>query len=703
MKRFFVMLSLALVTMAAMAVPVKPGWKTIRLADGSEVRVQPWGDEHGHWLQAADGTCYVAKDGMFVAIEKEALLAKREARQGRRGKNKAIYASTSDGLGEYGKMSMGRVPSIGEYTIPVVMVQFSNLSFKSTTTVEKMTRYYNEEGYQDEPNTAGSVRDYFKEQSGGQFIPTFDVVGIVTLSHTYEYYGKNDSQGNDMRLDELPGDVIAAAISQLGTDFSQYVVPAADGNHKDGVPLMAMLYAGKGEATEYPSGSNYLWPCEWDDDEDNIGNGDYEGVHFNSFFIGNELGSGGGGLMGCAVFCHEFGHALGLPDFYGNFDGDDSFGNWSIMDTGAYLDDDCRIPAAYTAYEKSYMGWLNLPELDYTQDEVELCYPGDCAEGSAVIVRHSNTETFILENHQPSTFFPVQYGSGVLVMRIAYKKSSWEYNSPNTSATQKRACVLTANGAKMNYSADKNHLYGYSKTSIGELKTYDGQKKNIAVKKVTKNNDNGTIMLTLNESGGGGGVDPQPVDDALFYESFDQCDGTGGNDDQWSGQIASATFQPDNDGWVVAGDKAYGANQCAKFGTSSIVGSATTPAFTLNGTTTMTFKAGAWKSNNDGTTLLLSAEGGTVEPASVTMEKGSWTDYTVSVTGTGTVTITFEAEKGRFFLDEVFVKTPTTTGITVVEGSPLNSNVWYTLDGRMLPGEPTQKGVYIYKGKKVKK
>ena len=117
----------------------------------------------------------------------------------------------------------------------------------------------------------------------------------------------------------------------------------------------------------------------------------------------------------------------------------------------------------------------------------------------------------------------------------------------------------------------------------------------------------------------------------------------------------------------------------------------------------MTFKAGAWKSNNDGTTLLLSAEGGTVEPASVTMEKGSWTDYTVSVTGTGTVTITFEAEKGRFFLDEVFVKTPTTTGITVVEGSPLNSNVWYTLDGRMLPGEPTQKGVYIYKGKKVKK
>ena len=694
------MLSLAIVTMAAMAVPVKPGWKTIRLADGSEVRVQPWGDEYGHWLQAADGTCYVAKDGVFVAAEKKALLAQREARQAKRGFNKAIYASTSDGLGEYGKMSMGRVPSIGEYTIPVVMVQFSNLSFRNTTTVEKMTRYFNEEGYQDEPNTAGSVRDYFKEQSGGQFIPNFDVVGIVTLDHPYEYYGKNDSQGNDMRLYELPGDVIAAAISQLGTDFSQYVVPAADENHNSGVPLMAMLYAGRGEATEYPSGSNYLWPCEWDDVEDAIGYGDYEGVHFNSFFIGNELGSGGGSLMGCAVFCHEFGHALGLPDFYGNYAGDDAFGYWSIMDSGIYLEEDSRIPAAYTAYEKSYMGWLNLPELDYTQDEVELCYPGDCAEGSAVIVRNSSTETFILENHQPSTFFPAQYGAGVLVMRIAYKKSSWENNSPNPSPSQKRACVLTANGAKLDYSADKNNLYGYTKTSIGELKTYSGQNKDIAVKKVTKNTDNGTIMLTLNEGGPGPEPPDPPVGDEVFYESFNQCADEGGNDGMWSGQVADGEFLPDNEGWTAASDKAFGANQCAKFGTSSIAGSATTPAFELNGTTTMTFKAGSWKANNDGTTLNLSVEGGTVDPASVTMAKGEWTDFTVNLTGSGTVKITFESERGRFFLDEVKVQKPTATGIL----TPILSQgegAWYTLDGRKLISKPTQTGVYIYNGNKV--
>ena len=497
-KSRLLLLLLAIVTVSAMAVPVKPGWRTIRLADGSEVRVQAVGDEHAHWLQAADGTCYVDRDGVYVVADRQTLLAQRDARHSQRGLQKIISVSTADGLGEYGKMSMGAVPSIGQYTIPVVMVQFSNLWFQSTTTVDKMMRYLNEEGYDDEPQTAGSVRDYFKEQSGGQFVPTFDVVGIVTLDQPFDYYGKNDNEGNDQHLDLLPGDVIAAAISQLGADFSQYVIPAGDENHTDGVPLLAMFYAGKGEATEYPGGSNYLWPCEWDDVDDKVAQGNYADVHFNSFFIGNELGTGGGSLMGCSIFCHEFGHALGLPDFYGNFNYNDAFGLWSIMDTGAYIDDDCRIPAAYTAYEKSCMGWMNLPELDYTQDEVELCYPGDCAEGSAVIVRYSDTETFILENHQPSTFFPVRYGSGVLVTRIAYDKRSWENNEPNTAANKKRACVLTANGGRLFYSADMNNLYGYSNTSIGQLNTYGGQTKDIAVTNVIRNTDNGTITLTLN-------------------------------------------------------------------------------------------------------------------------------------------------------------------------------------------------------------
>jgi hypothetical protein len=45
------------------------------------------------------------------------------------------------------------------------------------------------------------------------------------------------------------------------------------------------------------------------------------------------------------------------------------------------------------------------------------------------------------------------------------------------------------------------------------------------------------------------------------------------------------------------------------------------------------------------------------------------------------------------------------TGISHTEITDITekADAWYTLDGRKLDSKPTQKGVYIYKGKKVKK
>ena len=152
MRKIFLSLCLLAVVVTAMAIPSKPGlWSYITLADGTEVRVQRVGDEHGHWLRAEDGRCFVMEGDSYVLVDAETVQAKRQSRmEVKSARRRAIYSSTSDGLGKKGTMSMGAVPSIGEYTIPVVMVQFSDLKFKSSTTVAKMKRYYNEEGYSDE-------------------------------------------------------------------------------------------------------------------------------------------------------------------------------------------------------------------------------------------------------------------------------------------------------------------------------------------------------------------------------------------------------------------------------------------------------------------------------------------------------------------------------------------------------------------------
>lgn len=144
----------------------------------------------------------------------------------------------------------------------------------------------------------------------------------------------------------------------------------------------------------------------------------------------------------------------------------------------------------------------------------------------------------------------------------------------------------------------------------------------------------------------------------LFYESFDTNEGTGGNDDNWSGSIASNDIASDSTGWTFA--NANGAKHCIKLGTGSKLGSAKTPVITLTGSAKITFKAAAWNNNSEITTLNLSASQCTLSHESVTMTKAAWTEYTIYLYGVkGSTQITFAASKAsnnRFFLDEVLIE-----------------------------------------------
>lgn len=160
----------------------------------------------------------------------------------------------------------------------------------------------------------------------------------------------------------------------------------------------------------------------------------------------------------------------------------------------------------------------------------------------------------------------------------------------------------------------------------------------------------------------------------ILKETFDSSDGTGGNDGSWSGNIASATLLVDNAGWT--GLNGSGANKCAKYGTSSLKGSATTPALIAipYGETkncVLTFKAAAWNTTDEKTTLDIgiTAGGGILSQTSIEMLKGEWTEYTIFITGaTSETRINFSAQessKNRFFLDEILVKELETLEVTV--------------------------------------
>lgn len=201
----------------------------------------------------------------------------------------------------------------------------------------------------------------------------------------------------------------------------------------------------------------------------------------------------------------------------------------------------------------------------------------------------------------------------------------------------------------------------------------------------------------------------------VFSETFDACEGKGGNDGQWSGSIASGTLSL-TDWELIKGSPADG---CAKFGTTSVIGSAKTPAVALTGNATLTFRAGAWDNAKEVTTLNISAIGATLSQTSVTLLRGAWTEYTIYITeATGSVNIQFEAsvkDYNRFFLDDVVISQASVTysnysttctaaldapaftpvagtynEVTNVTISATDGDVYYTLDGTT-PTEESEK------------
>ena len=123
-----------------------------------------------------------------------------------------------------------------------------------------------------------------------------------------------------------------------------------------------------------------------------------------------------GGIQG--ALCHEFGHALGLPDFYSTRTGLPVVGEWSLMDSGnaaffayavAGMEDDPIfalgvLPMSMSAFERYALGWLDPYVVRAPADSVRL-RPANAdeffgADPTAALLPVSADEYFLLENRR---------------------------------------------------------------------------------------------------------------------------------------------------------------------------------------------------------------------------------------------------------------------------------------------------------------
>lgn len=693
-QRIFILNALLCLVLSVWAVPAKRGvWCSLSLVDGTEVKAQLVGDEFLHYFVAEDGTKYVQDEatGLYRKMTDEVTAWRRSAvrRAQAQGRQKRMLRKA-----QANNAFQGTKKGL------IILAEFTDSKFKSGHDLALYKRIANEVNYSDN-NFRGSIKDYFKAQSHGQFELDFDVAGICQLQHPYAYYGKNNSQEEDVK----PGEMVAEAClwaHEHGTDFSKY-----DWDGDGEVDQVFVLYAGHGEASY--KDANTIWPHMYYLSASDYGKPlSLDGVTVDTYACSSEL-NGDGNLDGIGTFCHEFSHCMGFPDLYDTSSDGGWFGmgDFDLMCSGSY-NGDSKCPAGYSAYEKAECGWLTLKDMTNIEQETSIVgVQPMSADGDAYIIKNKGHEDeyYILENRQKTGWDSYLPASGLMITHVDYDADIWDWNMPNTSGKyedangntktndHQRLTIFRAGNSSSDY-GDSSDLYPYrsnntlTKTSSPAATLYntnsDGSKyMHVAITDIAIAAD-GTASFTLSkEEHQGGDVPVTPSGSTMLHESFDKCTGTGGNDGIWGGRsIGAGTPTYDNKGWTSTQGKVYASFACVRVGTSSVNGDITTPSFTVNGKAVLSFKAGAWNTSGDGTTLNLSVSNGTISPSSVTMKKGEWTDYNVTITANGNVKTTFKASKLCFFLDEVKVTDASTSGIREIEGSRSSSIVaYYTLGG----------------------
>lgn len=328
--------------------PARTGFTRYTQPDGTVILIQKHGDEWGHW-ETDDKGNVVAKssDGfyrMVSGVDAKSVADKAAARR------RARRATAS--------MNAPKAPvAVGQKHFLLILVQFKDKSF--TYTHDDVNNMMNQKGYSAFGAT-GSGRDFYYDSSNGYFEPIFDVYGPVTLSKDYSYYGANDKNGDD----KYPHVAVEEACKALGNeiDFSMY-----DNDNDGKVDLVYMFYAGFGEADDEQGDSNTIWPHQWNLSE--AGNSfKLDGKTIDRYACSNELigyGESRGTIDGIGAICHEFGHAMGLPDFYdsdyttnGNAGG---LYDFSTMCGGSY-NNDSRTPPYFNVEERILLGWVSESE-----------------------------------------------------------------------------------------------------------------------------------------------------------------------------------------------------------------------------------------------------------------------------------------------------------------------------------------------------
>ena len=449
-------------TSQAQAAPALRRIVTLSQPDGTTIQAIPMGDEHmSYWLDAQTGL-YLTQDTLThywrVMTDDEATTTYSQWTESRQHAARTLHQIKT----------LGGVTPKNQVKLPMVLVQFSDLSlseeFGSELFMDSVMNMMDFDRvaytYGGKEYHTGSVRKYWNVQSFGKFDPVFDILGTITLPQSYSYYGAEGTTGHDAKVGSLIAEVVDSLIKRGSLDnAAQY------DNNKDGkLDCLYIIYAGYGQNE---SGvADHIWAKNTTGYVYTLP----DGTKTNLMLLSPELcgyrtANPYHVLPNIGVFTHEFGHSIGLPDFYGTNSSTASqcygMDSWSLMDQGEY-NGLGQIPGCLTTHERMYLGWLDEPQAVNAEcrDTLAPCV----STGDVRIFRNPEVENeyITIENHQPENCWELTWGNagyyynqqhrGLLITYVYFDQSLWSVNGPNNTPSFQHCSPICADGDRYLYS-----------------------------------------------------------------------------------------------------------------------------------------------------------------------------------------------------------------------------------------------------------
>ena len=507
MKRLFLAVMLCMGMLSTWAVPAKRITIEVKQPDGTLLTVTQQGDEFFSFFVTDDLVPVLRKDNAYFyahlengAIAPSKHLAHNVAERtldeqqvvAQLPRMEEMTAAINQRVNAMRSSRAYRetvVPTMGEVHVPVILVEYSDVKLSLTDAKTRFDNQFNGDDYKD-AGGYGSVKEYFEDQSDGQFIPRFDIIGPITLSKKREFYGGNNGDEIDPNAREMITE--ACRLANDSTDFSKY-----DNNGDGYVDFLYVIYAGYGESANSSTLTHTVWPHK-----SQIQPLALDGVQVSLYACSNELdGYEGTNIDGIGTVCHEFTHCLGLPDFYATNYASGAFGmdKWSVLHSGNY-NNGSHTPCGYTGYEKDFLGWKKLIVLDEPTDIVlkPMSEGGDAYK----IVNDANpNEYYIIENHKKSKWDSHIPAEGMLVIHVDYSESAWQNNAVNNDPSHQRMTIIPADNKLTSSSLSGDVYPGSAKnteltsTSTPAAEVYVGGYMGKDLTNITKNGDDVSLSF----------------------------------------------------------------------------------------------------------------------------------------------------------------------------------------------------------------